>query len=192
MTSIAEIKQAILGLTEAEYTELRRWLTDQDWEQWEREFDEDEESGRADWLLPRREDTFPDFFMKPPDFLLDNLLDNVPEFDGIAGAGPPTRRSGTPIASEGSPEPVVHRITGSFRHMFGNLPLRIQRAACQSYCLLKSDPTHPSLHFKKVGSFWSARVDRSHRAIAVEEGSGFRWNWIGGHDEYERQIARRR
>ncbi len=50
MTSIAEIKQAILELPEAEYTELRRWLMGQDWEQWEREFDEDVMAGRLDAL----------------------------------------------------------------------------------------------------------------------------------------------
>ena len=50
MTSIAEIKQAILELPEAEYTELRRWLMEQDWEQWEREFDEDVMAGRLDAL----------------------------------------------------------------------------------------------------------------------------------------------
>ena len=46
MTSVAEIKQAILDLTEAEYAELSRWMTDRSWEQWEREFDEDVVAGR--------------------------------------------------------------------------------------------------------------------------------------------------
>ena len=50
MTSVAEIKQAIMELPEAEYTELRRWLIDQDWEQWEREFEEDVKAGRLDAL----------------------------------------------------------------------------------------------------------------------------------------------
>ena len=50
MTSVAEIKQAIMELPEAEYTELRRWLIDQDWEQWEREFEEDVKAGRLDFL----------------------------------------------------------------------------------------------------------------------------------------------
>ena len=50
MTSVAEIKQAILDLTEAEYAELSRWMTDRSWEQWEREFDEDVVAGRLDAL----------------------------------------------------------------------------------------------------------------------------------------------
>ena len=41
MTTVAEIQQAIMSLPEAEYAELCRWLLDQDWERWEREFDED-------------------------------------------------------------------------------------------------------------------------------------------------------
>ena len=35
MTTVPELQQAILGLSEAEYTELRRWLLDEDWERWE-------------------------------------------------------------------------------------------------------------------------------------------------------------
>ena len=50
MTSVAEIKQAILDLTEAEYAELSRWMSEQSWEQWEREFDEDVAAGRLDAL----------------------------------------------------------------------------------------------------------------------------------------------
>ena len=31
-------------------SKLRRWLLDQDWEQWEREFDEDAKAGKLDDL----------------------------------------------------------------------------------------------------------------------------------------------
>ncbi len=50
MTTVAEIQQAIMSLPEAEYAELCRWLLDQDWERWEREFDEDVRAGRLDAL----------------------------------------------------------------------------------------------------------------------------------------------
>ncbi len=50
MTNVAELQQAILGLSETEYAELRRWLLDQDWERWEREFDEDVRTGKLDAL----------------------------------------------------------------------------------------------------------------------------------------------
>ena len=41
MSNVVELQRAILGLSETEYTELRRWLVDEDWERWEREFEED-------------------------------------------------------------------------------------------------------------------------------------------------------
>ncbi len=63
-----------------------------------------------------------------------------------------------------------------------------QRTAKKNFELLKKDPLHPSIHFKKVGKFWSVRVGISHRALAVEDGADFIWVWIGTHDEYERMI----
>ena len=50
MTNVTELQQAILGLSEAEYAELRRWLLDEDWERWEREFDEDVRAGKLNAL----------------------------------------------------------------------------------------------------------------------------------------------
>ena len=50
MRTVAEIKQDILALTEAEYADLCRWVLDQDWERWEREFDEDVRAGRLGGL----------------------------------------------------------------------------------------------------------------------------------------------
>ena len=50
MTTVTELQKAILGLSDAEYTELIRWLRDQDWERWEREFDEDVRAGKLDAL----------------------------------------------------------------------------------------------------------------------------------------------
>jgi len=63
--------------------------------------------------------------------------------------------------------------------------------ADKSYALLKSDPRHPSLQFKKVGELWSARVTLNYRALAIEHEGGFAWIWIGGHDEYERLVQKR-
>jgi len=55
--------------------------------------------------------------------------------------------------------------------------------------LLIENPAHPSLRFKKVGQFWSARVGRSHRALAVQDNGDFVWVWIGSHDEYDRLLS---
>jgi hypothetical protein len=64
----------------------------------------------------------------------------------------------------------------------------MQRVAEKNFELLKEDPFHPPLHFKKVGKFWSARVGLHYRALAVEAEADFIWVWIGSHDEYERLV----
>jgi hypothetical protein len=63
-----------------------------------------------------------------------------------------------------------------------------KKVARRNFDLLKDNPAHPSLHFKKVGKLWSARAGPHHRALAVEDGADFIWVWIGPHDEYERLI----
>ena len=50
MTNVTELQKAILGLSDAEYTQLIRWLRDQDWERWGREFEEDVRAGKLDTL----------------------------------------------------------------------------------------------------------------------------------------------
>ncbi len=54
--------------------------------------------------------------------------------------------------------------------------------------MLKQDPTHPSLNFKKVGRYWSARISQQYRALALEDAGVFVWVWIGKHDEYMKRI----
>ena len=50
MRTGSEIQKAILGLSKAEYADLRDWLLDEDWERWEQEFEEDVKAGRLDFL----------------------------------------------------------------------------------------------------------------------------------------------
>lgn len=82
----------------------------------------------------------------------------------------------------------MHKATDRFWAGFENLPESGQRLARKNFELLKADPQHPSLHFKKVGRFWSARVGLNYRVLAVEDGGDFIWVWIGTHEEYERII----
>ncbi len=46
--TVDEIQKAIESLPRDEYAELIHWIREQDWEQWEREFDEDVQAGRLD------------------------------------------------------------------------------------------------------------------------------------------------
>jgi hypothetical protein len=82
----------------------------------------------------------------------------------------------------------MHRTTARFWTIFAGLPQDAQTVARKNFELLKDNPSHPSLHFKKVGKLWSVRAGISHRALAVEDGEDFTWVWIGRHDEYRRLI----
>ncbi len=85
----------------------------------------------------------------------------------------------------------MHRTTGRFWKCLWGLPQPVHKLARKSFELLKANPSHPSLHFKKVGGLWSVRVGINHRALAMEDGEDFIWVWIGTHDEYERMIRER-
>ena len=83
---------------------------------------------------------------------------------------------------------MTHRAASRFWDAYGKLPADLQAQADKQFELLKQNPRHPSLQFKKVGKIWSARVSSAIRALAVEDGSDFIWFWIGDHQEYERLI----
>lgn len=84
---------------------------------------------------------------------------------------------------------MKHRASEKFWKFYDELPEQIQKLADQNYELLKGDPRHPSLRFKKVGRFWSVRVGIHYRAAAVEDGEDFVWFWIGHHSEYDRLLG---
>jgi hypothetical protein len=86
---------------------------------------------------------------------------------------------------------VKHRTNAKFWRFRESLPENIQRLADENFELLKNNPRHPSLHFKKVGRFWSARIGIHYRATAVQNGNEVIWFWIGHHSEYDRIISAR-
>jgi len=61
----------------------------------------------------------------------------------------------------------------------------VRELANKAFALLKSNPRHPSLRFKKVGRFWSARVGLRYRAVGFDAPDGILWFWIGTHSEYD-------
>lgn len=83
----------------------------------------------------------------------------------------------------------MHRTTRRFWQSYSELPPEIQNLADQNFALLKRDPRHPSLHFKKTGKLWSVRVGIHHRTLALPDASGFLWFWIGTHTEYDRLTS---
>jgi hypothetical protein len=86
---------------------------------------------------------------------------------------------------------VKHRASPRFWRAYRGLPQDVRRLADRSYKLLKDNPAHPSLHFKKVGQFWSARIGLHHRALAVEADTDLVWFWIGSHDGYDKLLDKK-
>lgn len=82
-----------------------------------------------------------------------------------------------------------HHTTADFWDCYRRLPAAVQRLADANYDLLRADPWHPSLHFKRVGRLWSVRVGKGYRALAVAGDDGPVWFWIGSHAEYDRILA---
>ena len=82
-----------------------------------------------------------------------------------------------------------HRADADFWGLYHALPEQTRERADKAFALLKENPQHPSLRFKKVGTKWSARVDRQYRALAIETDDGLLWTWIGSHDDYIREIG---
>jgi hypothetical protein len=83
---------------------------------------------------------------------------------------------------------VRYRATPDFWYHYRQLPDDIQDLADRCYELLKQDSRYPSLHFKKVGQFWSVRIGVHYRALAVEENNDIAWFWIGTHAEYDQLL----
>ena len=78
---------------------------------------------------------------------------------------------------------MKHFTSPSFWTCYGQLPQNIQKLADKNFELLKENTYHPSLHTKKVGKYWSARIGKKFRTIAVEVERGL--FWIGTHAEYD-------
>jgi hypothetical protein len=80
---------------------------------------------------------------------------------------------------------VKHLASPTFWEAFGKLPESVRALADKNYALLKENPRHPSLQFKKVGRFWSVRVGSRYRALAVQVDEDLLWFWIGSHADYD-------
>lgn len=64
-----------------------------------------------------------------------------------------------------------HFTASGFWRRYDELPPEIRALEDKQYEFLKANPSHPSLQFKRIKRFWSVRVTRDYRALAVESGS---------------------
>jgi hypothetical protein len=81
-----------------------------------------------------------------------------------------------------------HFASPAFWDAYAKLPAAVRDLADKNYSLLKENPQHPSLRFKKVGRFWSVRVGLRYRALATEADGGLLWFWIGSHADYDALV----
>ena len=51
MSQVDKLKTEIERLPQEEFTELVRWLSEKDWERWDKEIDADAEAGKLDFLM---------------------------------------------------------------------------------------------------------------------------------------------
>ena len=89
---------------------------------------------------------------------------------------------------------TIHRANADFWNDYRTLPADIRSRADKQFALLKDNPQHPSLQFKKIGNrsgqeIWSVRVTLKYRALAVKLADEFVWFWIGEHNVYEALIS---
>jgi hypothetical protein len=81
-----------------------------------------------------------------------------------------------------------HLASPRFWALYEALPGEVRALADKNFALLKSDPRHPSLHFKRIGKLWSVRVGDHYRALGTELKEGIYWIWIGAHADYSKII----
>ena len=81
---------------------------------------------------------------------------------------------------------MKHFTTPDFWENYNGLPKAVRELTDKNYGLLQADPSHPSLHFKRLkDDVWSVRVGRQYRALAFEHEDGYDWFWIGPHAAYD-------
>lgn len=85
------------------------------------------------------------------------------------------------------------RASRRFWSLYEKLPPEIQDLARKNYALWRSNPHHPSLHFKLLagsGQRFSVRIGLHYRAIGWKPDSQIvEWVWIGSHADYDRLVG---
>jgi hypothetical protein len=80
------------------------------------------------------------------------------------------------------------RVVASFWNGYNRLPVAVQKLAMKQYKLWLDDPHHPSVRFKKVGVYWSARITDDYRALGIMDENTVIWFFLGTHVEYNQVL----
>ncbi len=78
-----------------------------------------------------------------------------------------------------------HCTVKAFWDCYHSIPPEVRTLADKNFALLKENPWHPSVRLKKVGDWYSARVGKNFRALAIPDQGDLIWFWIGTHAEYD-------
>jgi hypothetical protein len=82
-----------------------------------------------------------------------------------------------------------HFASAKFWALYNALPEHVRALADKNYRLLRTDPRHPSLHFKRVDKLWAVRVGDHYRALGIDVANGVQWFWIGTHADYDQLLG---
>jgi mRNA-degrading endonuclease RelE of RelBE toxin-antitoxin system len=83
------------------------------------------------------------------------------------------------------------KATPKFWREYERLPRQMQKRARLAYQKWKENPSHPSLHFKRVDeeeAIYSVRISDDYRALGILRGDTVIWYWIGSHEGYLRLL----
>jgi hypothetical protein len=83
---------------------------------------------------------------------------------------------------------VKHFASPQFWRYYRQLSPAVRALADKNFQLLKADPKHPSLHFKRIGRLWLVRVGAHYRALGLDRTDGVVWFWIGSHADYDKLL----
>src|SRR5215467_10949725 len=77
---------------------------------------------------------------------------------------------------------MEHLASSDFWKHYEVLPEEVRHRADKQFALLKANPQHPSLQFKKVGDrhgheVWCDRVTLNYRALAIKLADDYLWFW---------------
>jgi Txe/YoeB family toxin of Txe-Axe toxin-antitoxin module len=91
--------------------------------------------------------------------------------------------------------PLTSVANKRFWRLFHELPDHAQRLAIKNYQLWKSEPTDPSLRFRRLEGGaqdrFSIRIGDHYRALAQVKNDVVTWVWIGTHADYDSMVKSR-
>ena len=81
--------------------------------------------------------------------------------------------------------------TTRFWRLYQQLPNDVQTLAVKCYRLWVSNPSHPSLRFRRLAGHdrvVTVRIGDRYRALGLLDTDAVTWIWIGSHAEYDQLL----